>query len=163
MRSLFIKSFLFGSAFLLAAAVPVAAQGTVGVGVSFLHDSSETAPGFTLDYSQPVVSNDGVSVAAVGDFGLNKFDGATATSYLGGVRVLGNVSEQVGVFGQFLLGAEHCCDSTEFAFQPGFGIDIAINPQVNFRAQVDFRTVRFEGENFNSQRYTFGISVPVGR
>ena len=91
----------------------------------------------------------------------DKFDGATVTSYLGGIRVRGNLNDKIAPFGQFLVGAEHCCGSTETTFQPGVGIDFAINPTLNFRAQVDFRTVRYAEDDLNSQRYTFGISIPL--
>lgn len=156
-----VKTILASSSLLLALAVPAAAQGQLGAGISFLHDSSETAPGFTVDYAYPIVPLTRGAIAVVGDFGLNKFDGATATSYLGGIRVRGNLNDKIAPFGQFLVGAEHCCGSTDTTFQPGVGIDFAINPTLNFRAQVDFRTVRYPEDDLNSQRYTFGISIPL--
>ena len=84
------------------------------------------------------------------------------TSYLGGVRVAIPGNANVHPFAQFVLGAEHCCSSTDFALQPGVGVDIPINPTLNFRAQIDFRTVRVDGASFNEQRYSFGVSMPVG-
>ena len=155
-----VKTALVSSALLLGLAVPAAAQGQLGAGISFL-DSSSTGAGVTVDYAYPIVPLTRGAVSVVGDFGLNRFDGATVTSYLAGLRVRGNLNSRVAPFGQFLVGAEHCCGSTETALQPGFGVDFAITPTLNFRAQVDFRTVRYEGDDSNDQRYTFGVSLPL--
>jgi hypothetical protein len=156
-----VKTILASSSLLLALAVPAAAQGQLGAGISFLRDTSETGAGVTVDYAYPIVPLTRGAIAVVGDFGLNKFDGATLTSYLGGIRVRGNLNDKVAPFGQFLVGAQHCCGETDTTIQPGVGIDFAINPTLNFRAQVDFRNVRFSGTSYNSQRYTFGISMPL--
>jgi hypothetical protein len=154
-----VKGSILAASLILASAAPAAAQGELGAGLSFLHDSESTGTGFTVDYAQSLGSP---TVKLVGDLGLNRFEGTTVSSYLGGVRVQGAIHERASLFGQFLIGGENCCDSTDLAFQPGVGLNIAINPMLNLRAQVDFRTVRFEGENFNSQRYTVGVSIPVG-
>ena len=155
-----VKTVLASSALLLALAAPAHGQGQVGAGISFL-DSSDTGAGVTVDYAYPIVPLIRGAVSVVGDFGLNKFDDATVTSYLGGLRVRGNVKPKVMAFGQFLMGGQHCCGSTNTTLQPGLGMEIAINPRLNFRAQVDFRTVRADGTSSNSQRYTFGVSLPV--
>jgi hypothetical protein len=157
-----VKSVLIGSAFLLATAAPVFAQGTVGAGLSFLHDDGATATGFTIDYASVKPATDKATFGFVGDFGLNKFDGGTVTSYLGGVRVAIPGNAKVKPFAQFVIGAEHCCGSTDLAFQPGAGVDFAVSPTLDVRVQVDFRTVRADGDTFNAQRYTFGIAIPVG-
>ena len=162
----FLKLFVVCSALLVATAAPAFAQDSIGAGVSFYDDDIETGVGFNVDYSKAFVGNDQVALAAVGEFGLNRFDegDVTATSYLGGVRVQGALANRVLPFGQFLIGAEHCCDATNLALQPGFGVDIAIGPRVNLRAQVDFRNVRYEDDiNETYQRYTVGISLPLQR
>lgn len=157
-----LKSVFVASALLLATAGSAHAQGTVGAGVSFLHSDGGTANGFTVDYSSVGGAKDKAAVGIVGDFGLSRDNGVTGTSYLGGVRVAIPGNEKVKPFAQFLLGAEHCCATTNFAWQPGAGVDIAINANLNVRAQVDFRRVRADGLDFNEQRYTFGVSVPLG-
>lgn len=157
-----MKNVLFGVAFLLATAAPAFAQGTVGAGISFLHNTGDTAPGFTIDYATVKPATDKATVGFVGDFGLNRSNGVTVTSYLGGVRVGIPGNAKVHPFAQFVIGAEHCCSTTNFALQPGVGVDIPINPTLNFRAQIDFRTVRVDGNGYNGQRYTFGVSMPVG-
>jgi hypothetical protein len=157
-----VKNVLFGSALLLATAAPVFAQGTVGAGLSFLHGDGATATGFTIDYSSVTPATDKATFGFVGDFGLNKFEGATVTSYLGGVRVAIPGSAKVKPFAQFLIGAEHCCESTDLALQPGVGVDFAVSPSLDVRVQVDFRNVRYDGGSTNTQRYTFGVAIPVG-
>ncbi|MEO8482417.1 MAG: hypothetical protein ABI634_09430 [Acidobacteriota bacterium] len=157
-----MKSVLCGAAFLLATAAPAFAQGTVGAGISFLHGTGDTAPGVTIDYSNVKPAVDRATVGFVGDFGLNRSNGVTLTSYQGGVRVGIPGNAKVHPFAQFVVGAEHCCSSTNFTLQPGVGVDIPINETLNFRAQIDFRTVRVDGASFNEQRYTFGVSLPVG-
>jgi hypothetical protein len=151
-----------GAALMLATAVPAFAQGTVGAGLSFLHDDGDTATGVTVDYSTAKPATDKATWGLVGDFGLNHFNGGTVTSYLGGVRVVIPGSAKVKPFAQFVIGAEHCCGVTDLAYQPGAGVDVVISPTLNFRAQVDFRSVRDNGDTFNEQRYTFGVSMPVG-
>jgi hypothetical protein len=156
--------FVVCTAFLAATAVPAFAQDSLGAGVSFYDDEIETGVGFNVDYSKSFVGRDQIALAAVGEFGLNRFDEVTATSYLGGIRVQGALAPRVMPFGQFLIGAEHCCESTNLALQPGFGVDVAISPLVNLRAQVDFRNVRYEDDlNETYQRYTVGISLPLSR
>lgn len=151
------------AAFLLATAAPALAQGTVGAGLSFLHNDGTTATGVSVDYSSAKAATAGkATFGAVGDFDLNHFDGGTVTSYMGGVRVNIPGSAKVQPFAQFLIGAEHCCGETDLAWQPGVGVDFAVSPMLNVRVEIDFRNVRFDGGSTNEQRYLFGISVPVG-
>jgi hypothetical protein len=144
---------------LFGLATPTAAQGRLGAGVSWL-DEAGTGTGMTFDYAHPIVPFTTGTLSAVGDLGFNWFDGTTVSSYLGGVRYQLSFG-RVAPFGQFLLGAEHCCGATDFAIQPGFGVDITITPLVGFRGQVDFRNVALEGGDLNGQRYTFGISLAI--
>jgi hypothetical protein len=156
-----VKTVLGTSALLLALATPAVAQGQLGAGLSFIDGEGGTGTGVTIDYAHPIVPLTQGTIAVVGDFGLNRFDGETVTSYLGGLRVRGNLNDRISPFGQFLLGVEQCCDSTDTALQPGFGIDFTVNPRLNVRAQVDFRTIRYDGGNYTDPRYTFGISMPL--
>lgn len=136
----------------------------VAAGISFLHDDATTAAGFAVDVAKDFMHNDRIGIGGVGDFGLNHFDGATVTSYMGGARVNFLIPDaKVKPFAQFLIGAEHCCGTTDFAQQLGGGVDIAINPKFNFRAQIDFwRHVKDDFGSFNEQRFWFGVSMPVG-
>jgi hypothetical protein len=155
-----VKTVLATSALLLALASPAAAQGQLGVGVAWL-DSGDTGTGITVDYSYPIIPFTKGTMSVVGDLGLNKFVGATVSSYLGGVRFRTSLARRVSAFGQFLAGVERCCGSTDTALQPGVGIEVSVHPMLNLRAQVDFRTVQLEGDDAGGQRYTFGASLPI--
>jgi len=64
--------------------------------------------------------------------------------------------------------------STNFAFMPGFGVDVPINDGTDFRVQVDFRRVMFGpddssgsslhtgGADYNEIRVGFGFMFGVG-
>jgi opacity protein-like surface antigen len=155
---------------LLASAAPAQAQVAndtpiLGAGVSILFDNDDdSATGFWVDLAKNLKTTDTVGLGVVGDFGFHRFtDGdVNITSYMGGVRVAG-LGSRVKPFAQFLVGVESCCDTTEFAWQPGGGVDIMINDRVNFRAQYDFRVVQFEGDAVDESRFSFGLSFPLGR
>jgi hypothetical protein len=156
----------------LAAATPARGQTVdtrplLGVGVSFLYDNEDdSATGAAVDVVQNFAVRSWLAIGAVGDFGIHRYsDGIVdinVTSFMGGVRFTSFAGNRVQPFGQVLAGAERCCGSTDFAWQPGGGVDLVASAVVNLRAQVDFRIVRFEGQSFNETRFTFGISVPIG-
>jgi hypothetical protein len=155
---------VLGTALLLASAIPAAAQGTLGVGVSFLHEEGFTATGFDVNYSGDISRMDKAAFGWVGDFSLHRsgeFD-ETVTIYQGGVRYTAMPNETVNVFGQFLLGGWHCCGFTDFVLTPGAGVTVAINPKWNVLAQIDFPLVQDEFDNFNETRFTIGVSTRLG-
>jgi hypothetical protein len=171
-----IIGFFLASAFLLAAA-PASAQTmkstddkpVVGVGLSFLSDE-ETATGFFVDFAKTfrVASEGKVAIGGVGDFSLHHF-GEGDTNFigiLGGARATFGASDQVDVFGQFLIGFQSAFEDTNLAWQPGFGVDVKINERFTFRGQLDFRAVRFSFEDVSDtdwvNRFSFGISMPIG-
>jgi hypothetical protein len=159
-----IKSLFLCTALLFATAGTALAQDSFGAGVSFYDDDTETGVGFNLDYGKAIVDRPQAAVAAVGEFGLNRFDAGNAYSYLGGVRVQGKLADRVMPFGQFLIGAERWSENNNLALQPGFGVEVALNPYMNVRAQVDFRNVRYDDDvNETYQRYSFGIAIPLPR
>jgi hypothetical protein len=152
---------------LAAFAVPALAQPGPAVrvagGVSFLHDADaeQTAKGFAADVAFNFVTGK-VSVGAVGDVGVNKFDGCSEKSYSVGGRVTGN-TPKVSPFGQFLIGKANCGGGdSETIWQPGFGVDVKLNDVVDFRGQFDIRVLRFIDGNINEQRFWFGVSIKIG-
>lgn len=162
MRISFVKMMIAAFALVGAMAAPAAAQGngtTVGANLTFLRDSEETGAGFLVDAAKAL----NPTVAVVGEFGLNSFDGFTLTSYQGGVRFLPAVQASVQPFLQALVGLEHCCEQNAFAFQIGGGVQVPINAKLNFRAQYDFRRASYDGTGFNENRFGFGVSFPVGQ
>jgi hypothetical protein len=129
----------------------------LGAGFSLLHDEGQWAPGPAIDYSRRFVTAGPVTVEGVGEFGMNKFLDVTATSFGGGARVVYRVS-RARLFGQFLIGAEHAIGETDFATQPGFGVDVRVKHNVSVRGQLDIRTVRIEVGSFTENRYTMGVA-----
>jgi hypothetical protein len=91
-------------------------------------------------------------------------------SYLVGPRVSRRV-EKVGYFGQVLVGgvrSEASVDllgvpvleggeSTDFAIQPGAGVDFFFTPNTGIRVGADYRRVFYEGEGSNQFRFHVGV------
>ncbi len=180
MRFRTVISSLLGLALVLAMAAPAAAQGAaatdghralLGVGVSFLTDGDETGTGFMVDIAKTIRSMEKVNIGGVGDFGFHTFDGLKSMSFMGGVRATATGMDKIMPFGQFLIGitrfsASDCdgegCSDSNLSFAPGGGVDIRINDKFNFRGQIDFLIIKFEGGSDNATRFTFGISMAVG-
>ena len=84
------------------------------------------------------------------------------------VHIMGGVVRSVRKIGFY----SHT--STNFAFMPGFGVDVPINDGTDFRVQVDFRRVMFGpdadsgsslhtgGVDYNEIRVGFGFMFGVG-
>ena len=117
----------------------------VAAGISFLHVTNDTGPGFFVDFAKDFMHNDRVAIGAAGDFGLNHFTGGTETSYTAGPRVGFIIPDaKVRPFAQLLFGANHVPNSTDFAYSVGGGVDIKLTPKLNFRGQIDFRQVKVD-------------------
>ncbi len=155
-------------ALMAAPASTAFAQNPVGravtaVGVSFLRSGDATALGFAVDTAKNFAVGEAVGIGPVGDFGFYRHDDFTITSFLGGGRVtIGRGPVQV--FGQMLVGYERCCGVSDFAWQPGGGLDIRVNAMINVRGQLDLRIIRPgegpDAHTFRDVRLTFGVSMP---
>jgi Outer membrane protein beta-barrel domain len=176
-----------GLALVFALAAPAAAQGAapasdgplIGAGIAFNHwgDIEKTGTGFAVDFRQNIWRLDKIDIGGVGDFGYYHFgfDDGSVNLYnlMGGVRFTGAASPKIMPFGQFTLGMAHAsisgcpagddCSESDFAIAPGFGVDFRIHPKLNIRAQIDFFVIMAEGDSTNTQRYWFGVSMPIGR
>lgn len=119
--------------------------------------------GVHFDVAQRFLRGNSMNVSGVGEIGFNHFEDATLQSYLGGVRFAGSYSRRFQPFAQVLLGAEHCCDSTNFAIQPGFGIDIPWRPAFAIRGQVDWRHVYSDFDDADGLRIGVGVVFPLNR
>lgn len=182
-----VKTFLVASAFVLASALPAAAQ-TLGAGLSFL----DGAIGATVDYSNPfrTLSND-KTLGWVGDLSFHRDSegdddiisaNANWLSVQGGLRVRGNGGEKLRWHAQGLVGIarvsvstdgalEDACEEitgfdcgvegsdTGFVFTPGAGIDYMFDARRAFRAQLDLLI----GEGGSSARFWVGLSFAVGQ
>jgi len=158
-------------AVLAAPASPALAQSPVGravtaVGVSFLRSGDATALGFMVDTAKNFAVGESVGIGPVGDFGFYRHEDFTITSFFGGGRVtIGRGPVQV--FGQTLVGYERCCGVSDFAWQPGGGLDIRVNAMLNIRSQMDLRIIRpgdgDGAQTFRDLRLSFGVSMPFGK
>lgn len=164
MRNSYLKTMVAGLVLVGAMAAPAAAQSSgtsVGANLTFLRDLEETGVGVAIDVAKALSQP---AVAVVGEFGLNKFDGYTSTSYLGGVRLYPTMAgSSLKPFVQALVGLEHCCEQNAFAFQVGGGVEVPIGGSANFRAQYDFRRATYDGEGFNENRFGVGVVMPIGQ
>jgi hypothetical protein len=107
-------------------------------------------------------------LALVGEVGVNHFDGANVSSYLGGPRLrLPNAGPHVLPFIQFFAGVYHCgaCDINDFAIQGGGGLDFRISrhDDVRIRTEVDVRHMFDTVASFNAVRVAVGVVLPLNR
>jgi hypothetical protein len=170
---------IVGLTLVLGLAAPAAAQGTsgvlVGAGLSFLNLADDTGTGFFVDVAKNFRSMGNLDIGAVGDLGWHSFDGANVSSFQGGARVTGSANPKYQPFGQFLFGLTHVnldgcvdegCSDTGFTINFGGGIDIRLNDKLNFRGQLDIPISFFDEDTLGTEtgfRYSFGISLPLGR
>ena len=103
-------------------------------------------------------------LSAVGELGFNHFSGATVSSFLVGGRIPVGTIATYEPFFQLLLGIHHCCRSTNFALQPGVGVDFPTTRNFRIRAAFDVRRVfANDSEDFNGIRLSGGIVFPLNR
>ena len=153
---------------LAADGVPVEASG----GYSYLHDqdaSSNFPSGWTGSVSAGINSR----LSVVGELGGSYQTLTTPSgnvtghiySFLGGARYTAYSAGKVSVFGQALIGAARSSlgadttvsPETNFAFQPGGGMDVTLAPKWAVRVQGDFRAVRVSGATTKQERVAAGI------
>jgi hypothetical protein len=148
-------------------------KGDVGFSYSILHES---ALADTLPAGWVVAANGNLGrfVGVVGEFGGNyKTINVVGTginvgihSYMGGIRLRGETSKAIP-FAQFLVGGVRRgvgalgeSDSvTDFALQPGGGVDVRVTRQLAIRAQGDYRWIRLDGGHSNEYRFAFGLAI----
>jgi hypothetical protein len=128
----------------------------VGAGLTFM-DWGDTGVGFAANalFNALKITDTG-RIGVVGDFGLNHFRRATATSFMGGVRYTFTTKGKVIPYGQFLAGIVHCCGHTSFDPGLGFGADIAWQPNLNVRGEVQWIF-----DDTTATRFFIGVSLPV--
>jgi opacity protein-like surface antigen len=158
--------------FSFVVAAPVAAQdhkGDVAFSYSILHDS-DVEETFPTGWSLAVNSNLNDKWGLVGEVGgnyktIDVFGSDMSLkvhSYLGGVRLRSDKAKYVP-FAQLLagmargsvsfLGEEE--DSSDFAIQPGAGVDFRVTDRFGVRVQGDYRIITSE-ESVNEFRFSVG-------
>lgn len=97
---------------------------------------------------------------------LNTQIKARIYSVLAGPKYTVSPTSRVSLFGQFLVGAARAstkasgsdsASETDFAFQPGGGVDIVLTGAVGVRVGGDFRGVRSNGHTSNEGRFIAGL------
>lgn len=153
-------------------------KGDVAFSYSLLHDS-EMDQTFPAGWSVAANGNLNSIFGIVGEVGghyksIDVFDSDLTLSlhtFMGGVRLR---KEATGVvpFAQLLLGAARIGASyegegdhvTEFALQPGGGVDFRLTESFGIRVQGDYRMVGDdEDERTNEFRFAVGAVLGFGR
>ena len=131
------------------------------------HELSETsAVGGHFDIAS-TIKRDVPFLSLAGEVGINHFDGANVSSFLGGPRLrLPNIGDgNILPFVQFLAGLYHCgpCDINDFAIQGGGGVDFRArrNSDIRIRTQLDVRHMFDDFEDFNAVRVAVGVVFPL--
>jgi hypothetical protein len=114
------------------------------------------------------VKRDVPFLGIVGEIGVNHFDNATVSSYMGGARLrIPNLTPSVLPFAQIVLGLYHCgaCNTNDFAIQGGAGLDFKVSSSdiIRVRAQLDIRHVFDDVQGFSPVRVSAGIVFPLNR
>ena len=166
--SCLMSLFIIPHAAMAADGVPVEASG----GYSYLHDqgaSSNFPSGWTGSVSVGINSK----LSVVGELGGSYQTLTTPSgnvtghiySFLGGARYTAYSAGKVSVFGQALVGAARSSlgvdttvsPETDFALQPGGGVDVTLAPKWAVRVQGDFRAIRASGSTTKQERVAAGI------
>jgi hypothetical protein len=130
-----------------------------------LQDTSNLGAHFDV---ASTIKRDVPFLSLVGEVGINHFNDANVSSYLGGPRLrLPNTGPHVLPFIQFFAGLYHCgaCDINDFAIQGGGGVDFRLSRNNDFRirTQVDVRHTFDSLDDFNAVRVAVGVVLPLNR
>lgn len=119
--------------------------------------------GLQADVAQRFLIGSDLSASALGEIGYNHFENDNVSSYFGGLRFQGTY-RRFAPFAQVLLGVERCCGQpSEFAIQPGVGIDMAARSRFSLRAQIDWRHITRDRDDVDGLRVGLGLVFPLSR
>jgi opacity protein-like surface antigen len=182
-----LRTLIVATVILLA--VPARAQDTpvvdVGVGYAFLHDK-ELDENFTTGWLASLSYNVSRSLALTGEVGGNRASfpsgddvpvdlDLTFQTLMGGFRFMGRGNDSLHPYLQVLAGAVRSKVSvdgvdlgaadTNFAVQPGVGIDFRLRDNLSLRLGGDYRWIKGEGgaDNGSEYRAHAGIAFGIGR
>jgi hypothetical protein len=132
------------------------------------HETGDTSvAGAHFDFAG-TVKRDVPFLGIVGEIGVNHFEGATVSSYMGGARLrIPNLTPSILPFAQFVVGLYHCgaCNINDFAIQGGAGLDFKVTRSdvIRVRTQLDIRHVFDDVQGFTPVRVSAGIVFPLNR
>jgi hypothetical protein len=114
------------------------------------------------------IKRDRPFLTLAGEIGINHFDDANVSSFMGGARLrLPNANRNVLPFVQVFAGLYHCgvCDINDFAIQGGAGVDWRARRRsdIRIRTQLDFRHMFDEFDDFNAVRVAVGMVFPLNK
>jgi opacity protein-like surface antigen len=166
----------------LAQETPVA---DIGLGYAFLHDA-EIDENFTTGWLASLNYNFSRTLALTGEVGgsYKSFPSGDEVpvdldlslhSLMGGFRFMGRGNESLHPYLQILAGAvrgqvsvdgvDFGASETNFALQPGIGVDFKLAGRVSLRLGGDYRWIKGEGgaDNGSEYRAHAGIAFGLGR
>ncbi len=111
--------------------------------------------------SEPISSNQIADVAS------------TLHTFMSGIRLSARLNRRIVLVHPVLVGGAHArvrtqalrSSETQFALQPGLGINVAVTDDVGMRVAVDYRRVIVVGDRLDENEYRFivGIVLPFGK
>jgi hypothetical protein len=169
----------------LFTAAPAFAQdevrGDFSVGYSVMRDSDLSAT-FPAGFLFAITGDVNKNIRIIGEFGGNykvmDVPGARVrlgvTTYQGGIRFLPVGDTTIRPFVQFLAGGARLTGTvlgvfgandaaSGLAIQPGGGVEWRLSRLLDARTQVDYRSVRSNGETTGEYRVAFSVAIPFGR
>jgi len=145
----------------------------IGAGYAFLRDQ-ELKESFSLGWVASVAGNLNDWLGVVGEVGGNygkvvHFD-VSVHSFMGGLRFSSRRGASAVPFFQALAGVARSGidlprgseSSTDFAIQPGIGVDIEASEKLAFRIGGDYRLIFSEGDKASQFRIHVGIVFRSG-
>lgn len=165
----------------LLACAPAMAQETpsveIGLGYAYMRDTTDEE-NFPKGWYADIAGNISSGLAVVGEVGGSyktiDVDGEDLKlrihTFMGGLR-LSRRGDGSTAYLQVLAGAAQAKASafgvseteTDFALQPGVGLDLRISDGMAFRIGGDYRRIYFEGGHSNQWRATGGLVFRVGQ
>lgn len=148
----------------------------VSAGYSFLRD--ETIDRNSHGWVGSVAGNLSPLLGIVGEIGGNynttQILGSDLDlrihSFLGGAQFSARANPRITPFAHFLLGVARTSGSylgtgastTDFAIQPGGGVDWWMRPKVGVRIGGDYRRIFYDGGDSNEFRIQAGLVLKIG-
>ena len=102
---------------------------------------------------------------------------STLHTFMGGVRLSARLNRRIVLVHPVLVGAAHASvrtdagaqaltsSETQFALQPGLGINLAVTEDFGIRVAADYRRVVVGGDRIDENEYRFilGVVLPFGK